>query len=261
MYFARLCVVTELLDSQAAIRRGYLRRLALMARHAVAFASIFAAFGLGASPALAQQPPVPGPNLPPPVVQPSVNILFDINTGALTSVPAEIGTITIPVETTQIGTQVGKAPNVVVRLAGIQRDGVLMGEIVGEAAPEEGEAPVRQSVGSVADAGLAGVVSPYLNKSSGVVFGKLTKVARGTEEMQTIDLYGDGLINMAVDDATLGQMVDQEGQPVAASGDETSGTVYMTTGTAAKVIKNVINMQGVNEASSFVVQNGEFVFE
>ena len=70
------------------------------------------------------------------------------------------------------------------------------------------------------------------------------------------------LVAVVVDDETVNRMVDQEGQLVDPTDNEPDdGRVYMSTGTVGNVVNNIINMQNVDEASSFTMQDGEIILE
>jgi filamentous hemagglutinin family protein len=81
----------------------------------------------------------------------------------------------------------------------------------------------------------------------------------------TVDLYGDQLINFAVDEGTATIGVDENGSPakdaIINSGSifADGGQVFISAKSASSVIDNVINMSGVVQARSVDQKNGVII--
>ena len=80
----------------------------------------------------------------------------------------------------------------------------------------------------------------------------------------TLDLYGDELIKLKVDDEIIDQVIDlATGQPMSALVDNQGriasdgGRVALTAATARLVVDNVINNDGIIEARTVGEQNGK----
>ncbi|MCM2343320.1 MAG: right-handed parallel beta-helix repeat-containing protein [Alphaproteobacteria bacterium] len=106
---------------------------------------------------------------------------------------------------------------------------------------------------TVAEAGLAAFVAPTV-VNNGVISAKLGKVALASGNKVTLDLYGDNLVEIAVDDKVASGLIENNGT-ISAEG----GTVYMAAQTAKEAVDTVINMKGVVSASSASVQGGKIV--
>jgi filamentous hemagglutinin family protein len=106
---------------------------------------------------------------------------------------------------------------------------------------------------SVAEAGLAAFVAPTV-KNPGVINAKLGKVVLASGEKVTLDLYGDDLVNIAVDSESNGALVENSGQIIAEG-----GSVALTVSAAKNAVDNVINMDGVVDVSSVSVKGGKIV--
>ncbi len=106
---------------------------------------------------------------------------------------------------------------------------------------------------NVADAGLAAFVAPTV-RNYGVINAKLGKVAFAAGAKVTLDLYGDQLIEIAVDDKAEEALLENAGT-INAEG----GTVLMTAQAAKTAVDNVINMSGIINASSATQDGGKIV--
>lgn len=106
---------------------------------------------------------------------------------------------------------------------------------------------------NVADAGLAAFVSPSV-ANYGVINAKLGKVAFGSGSKVTLDLYGDQLLEIALDDKHADALIEQAGE-INAEG----GTVLLTAQAAKEAVDNVINMSGVVNVSSVTQKGGKIV--
>ncbi len=108
---------------------------------------------------------------------------------------------------------------------------------------------------SVANAGLAAFVSPYIS-NSGEINAKMGKVVLASGEKVTLDLYGDDLIEVAVDGELSDALIENSGT-INAQG----GTVIVKAEAAKEIVNNVINMGGVVNASSASMKGGKIVLD
>jgi hypothetical protein len=110
---------------------------------------------------------------------------------------------------------------------------------------------------SVQDAGLVAFVAPHVS-NEGLIEGNLAKVQLGAGDMYGVDLYGDGLISLAV-------TTPQGGAKRKLSADNSGsiitdgGKVYMTAAAASNVVDSVINNTGVIQAQGLTAKNGEVI--
>ncbi len=119
---------------------------------------------------------------------------------------------------------------------------------------------------SIADHGIAAFVAPGV-RNSGVITARFGQVALGAANAFTLDLYGDGLINLMVDDEIAEEVIDvATGKPMAElvkndgkiSAD--GGVVALKASTARKAVDSVINSSGVVEARTIADRGGRIVF-
>ena len=106
---------------------------------------------------------------------------------------------------------------------------------------------------TVAEAGLAAFVSPFVS-NAGVINARMGTVAIGAGETVTLDLYGDGLVELAVE-GELGDALIENTGTISAEG----GKVQISARAAKDAVDNIINVDGVVTASSASVQGGKIV--
>lgn len=106
---------------------------------------------------------------------------------------------------------------------------------------------------NVAEAGLAAFVSPTVT-NNGVINAKMGTVAFAAGETVTLDLYGDGLVEIVVDGELADALLENKGA-IAAEG----GTVQMTALAAKSAVDNIINVEGVVTVASATQQGGKIV--
>ncbi|HEU0202426.1 MAG TPA: filamentous hemagglutinin N-terminal domain-containing protein [Burkholderiaceae bacterium] len=114
---------------------------------------------------------------------------------------------------------------------------------------------------TVAQGGFAALVAPQA-ANAGVITARLGKVALAAGDAFVLDLYGDALVNLVVDAATLSALTDANGQPLAARVDHTGnifadgGRVELTAATVKRLVDNVINVSGAIRAHSLAEAGG-----
>jgi filamentous hemagglutinin family protein len=116
-------------------------------------------------------------------------------------------------------------------------------------------AVINRGTMTVAEGGLAALVAPRV-KNSGVINAKLGRVVLASGKKATIDLAGDGLFELAVDEKLEKAVIENTNSgKIFAEG----GSVLVTTATAVSAVDNVINMKGVVDVSSVSVQGGKII--
>ena len=112
---------------------------------------------------------------------------------------------------------------------------------------------VLEGTMNIKDAGLAAFVAPNV-RNSGVINAKMGKVVFASGETVTIDLYGDGLLEVAID-GELGDALLENKGTINAEG----GSVIMTAQSAKNVVDNVINNEGIIKVTSVEQKGGKII--
>ena len=112
---------------------------------------------------------------------------------------------------------------------------------------------VNNGTVTVAQAGLAGFVSPFVS-NSGVINARMGSVVMAGGETVTMDMYGDGLVEVAVDGELADGYIENKGT-INAQG----GRVIVTAAVAKDAVEEVINMDGVVDVSSVSVKGGKII--
>ncbi len=114
---------------------------------------------------------------------------------------------------------------------------------------------------SIKEGGLASLVAPWV-ENNGYIAARLGKVVMASGDTFTIDLNGDGLIQLALARATGDKpaLISDEAA-VDHSGiiEADGGMVLLTTGDAQGVVDQVINMDGVIQAETVAREGGKIV--
>ncbi|HCF5693350.1 TPA: two-partner secretion system adhesin CdrA [Pseudomonas aeruginosa] len=109
---------------------------------------------------------------------------------------------------------------------------------------------------SVAEKGLAAFVAPSV-ANNGVINARLGTVAMAAGNAATIDLYGDGLVSIAVTDPVTRK--PQDAQALVSNGgaiQADGGSVLITAEQASRVVDNAVNLSGVILARGTEVHEG-----
>lgn len=112
---------------------------------------------------------------------------------------------------------------------------------------------INEGTISASEAGLVALVAPAV-KNRGLITANKGKVTLASGSRATLDFYGDNLIHVAADDGFQAALLENTGV-IQAQG----GTVHMTVPRAQALLNNVINMDGVIEASSATQQGGSII--
>jgi filamentous hemagglutinin family protein len=118
---------------------------------------------------------------------------------------------------------------------------------------DTGGGVINHGMISVADAGLAAFVAPAV-ANSGIITARLGRIQIGSGESATLDLYGDGLLEVAVSDESMQQAISNTGV-LHADG----GTIQITAAAAKGIVNSIINVDGVVSASSTTVEGGKII--
>ncbi|MCW5612799.1 MAG: filamentous hemagglutinin N-terminal domain-containing protein [Rubrivivax sp.] len=127
-----------------------------------------------------------------------------------------------------------------------------------------GAAVVNEGRITVAEGGLAALVGRTV-ANRGVIEARLGTVALAGGDAFVLDLYGDRLVNLAVDPEALATLTDAQGVPLAARVDQQGrihadgGVVQLSAATVSRLVDSLINVGGTVRATSFEEQPGRIV--
>ncbi len=126
------------------------------------------------------------------------------------------------------------------------------GELLIENISEGGSITLNGTI-TVAEAGLAAFVAPYV-QNNGIINAKLARVQMGAAQTVTVDLHGDGLLELALDGELRRALIENNGRILAEG-----GTVQMTALAARKVAGSIVNNTGIINAASAVEVGGKII--
>ena len=118
-----------------------------------------------------------------------------------------------------------------------------------------GGAVINQGSIAAADGGYVALLGAQV-RNEGSITARLGSVMLGAGEKVTLDFNGDGLINMQVSDPALGASVVNRGL-LKANG----GVVVMSARSGDALLSNVVNNEGVIEATSLQRRNGAVLLD
>ena len=108
---------------------------------------------------------------------------------------------------------------------------------------------------TIRDAGLGLLVAPVV-RNSGVIEGNMAKLQMGAGDTFGVDMYGDGLLHLAVGNTGEARTIEAENTGTIVA---QAGKVVMTAAAANNVVNSVINTSGVIEAKGLVNKGGEII--
>ena len=124
---------------------------------------------------------------------------------------------------------------------------------------------VNQGNISVANHGIAAFVAPGV-RNDGVIAARFGKVSLAAANGFTLDLYGDRLVNLVVNDEIAGQVIDvSTGKPMSDLSSNNGritadgGVVALSAATARQAVNSVVNNSGVIEARSVDRRGGKII--
>lgn len=103
------------------------------------------------------------------------------------------------------------------------------------------------------DGGLVALVAPHVI-NNGVINARLGKVVLAAGDKVTLDLFGDGLYEIAADDALQDALIENHGT-IQADG----GIASLSVAATRKALSTVINMDGVIQVNHVGLNNGKIV--
>jgi filamentous hemagglutinin family protein len=109
---------------------------------------------------------------------------------------------------------------------------------------------VNNGMVSAADTGLVALVARTV-KNNGYITANLGRVSLAAGDMATVDLYGDGLIQLGVTNNKSSKFLSENTGTVKALG----GKIQMSAASARDLVDSVVNMQGVLKATSAKVNS------
>lgn len=108
---------------------------------------------------------------------------------------------------------------------------------------------------TIAEGGLAAFVAPTV-VNNGIITAKAGRVELGgANTTTTIDLYGDGLMEIAVDNDNVDALLSRNDGEIYAE----EGTIHMTTGAAKEIVDSMVNMQGIARVDSVTQKAGKII--
>jgi filamentous hemagglutinin family protein len=149
--------------------------------------------------------------------------------------------------------------------ANVGNDDFMAGRLEFREPGRAGAGILNQGQITAAEGGLVALVAPHV-RNDGVIQARLGRVTLGAGDTFTLDLYGDGLIRLAVDPTRTGPMTDAEGRPVTSLVSqpgriEADGgrVVLVSAATARSALDQVINLSGTVRADTVQQQGGRIV--
>jgi len=149
--------------------------------------------------------------------------------------------------------------------ANISDQNFMAGRLIFDEPGKPGAGINNAGVITAAEGGLVALVAPHV-RNDGLIQARLGRVILGAADTFSIDLYGDGLISLAMADVPSRQLLDEQGHPVKSlitqAGEiDTAGgkTVLVTADTASKVLDSLINMSGTIKADAAIQEGGRIL--
>lgn len=146
--------------------------------------------------------------------------------------------------------------SLIVSTANLSTENFMAGRLQFTAPDKPGGSIVNRGTISAAQGGLIALVAPHV-RNDGLLYARLGRIALGSGSSFTIDLNGDGLVNLAIRESDLQALKDVEGNPVAAriehagsSAADGGKVVILAAHDAANLVNDVINLGGVVRADS-----------
>ncbi|TQE92864.1 MAG: filamentous hemagglutinin N-terminal domain-containing protein, partial [Spiribacter salinus] len=97
---------------------------------------------------------------------------------------------------------------------------------------------VNEGMITAAEAGLVGLVAPQV-ENHGIIQARLGKVEMASGDRFTLDLYGDGLVEIGISDEAAEQLIRNTGS-ISAEG----GTIAITAAAARELVDSLIQIEG-----------------
>ena len=140
--------------------------------------------------------------------------------------------------------------SMVATTANISNSNFMAGNLVFDQAGDANATIENRGTITAADAGLVGLVAPNVI-NSGRINAKLGRVHLASGDMVTVDLYGDGLLEVKASDALTNQLVEHSGTINAAG-----GTIALTAAAGSKMVNSLIKVTGELRAPAVSTKGG-----
>lgn len=139
--------------------------------------------------------------------------------------------------------------------AGISSAAFMNNAVLGFGEPGRSTAKIiNNGTITAKEAGLVALVAPHV-ENNGLIGARLGRVELAGAETATVDLYGDGLLSMAVDDA-VSTSVNNNGTLRSRA-----GTIVLSAAQAENIISSTVNLGGILDVgASRADVNGDVVF-
>ena len=148
--------------------------------------------------------------------------------------------------------------------ANISNANFMAGKLTFDQPSASGGTVVNQGQITVQEGGLVALVAPGV-ANSGVINARLGKVSMVSSNTFAIDLYGDQLIQFAVDGKVLNQVQGADGKPLLSLVNNSGqiiadgGQVQLSANAARGIVDHAINMSGIVRSRSVGQKNGEII--
>lgn len=139
--------------------------------------------------------------------------------------------------------------------ADIDTDRFMRGELVFDKPGNPQAAIINNGSINAREAGLVGLVAPNV-LNNGVINARLGTVHLASGDTVTVDLYGNGLMEVEVSDAVKNQWVHQAGAIHAED-----GTIALTAAAGKELVDSLITAPGELHAPSVQQKNGKIIIQ
>jgi filamentous hemagglutinin family protein len=153
------------------------------------------------------------------------------------------------------------AAGLVLSTANISNASFMAGRMNFDQAGKPGARIVNEGAITVAQGGLVAMVAPGV-ENRGVISARLGQVMLAGASTFSLDLYGDGLVNLAIKPSDLAGIVDANGTPLTNYVDHTGkitadgGRVWISAATARGLLDSSVNIAGDITATRLAGQGG-----
>ncbi|MFZ4541227.1 MAG: filamentous hemagglutinin N-terminal domain-containing protein [Rickettsiales bacterium] len=127
------------------------------------------------------------------------------------------------------------------------------GKLEFDEAGDPNAAIINEGTITAKDAGLVGLVAPTV-ENHGVITARLGRAQLASGDTATVDLYGDGLLEVAVSDHVTRQLVKNTGT-IQADG----GVVALTAATGKQIVSSAIDAGGTIRAQTVGMKQGAII--
>ena len=139
----------------------------------------------------------------------------------------------------------------VVSTSDIENDDFMADQPLAFTKPGQPDAAiVNEGSITAAESGLVGLVAPQVT-NKGMIQARLGHVALASGDTATIDIYGDGLLEIALSDDVTKQLVSNEGS-ITADG----GVVTLQAAAARNIIDTLVSNKGTLQSNTVAAKRG-----